>query len=589
MSISRNLISSNSRLFKSVAKKLGFSAENRALQEGSEALQKVIRREHLALSPEAVKQAAARGVVPTGLPDEKVLTSALEQLTTERRHHVMQKTAEQVSEATVVKIQGQGPNGRILRSFGVGQGQASAMAPEPNLKSQVSIAGLQDAKARLTPESHPASAALPEDGTLRPTTYYMHLGDRPSPAYIEQMRTIGGKEGFNVVAVGSPREMQDLGALQGRVKAVEHPGGSSVWIEDFMTYTESGDVIVPPKILSDAPFRAPATAHAELGIPKGVIGQQGAVSLHGASDAGIALGTAGDRKVFQASTYVEDGNFIPGTLADGTPYAIVGKDSLRISREHLREALKAPHLTDADTLAIMAKDYGIKPENLFAIEQPAEFHLDMRMLAVGPKEIVLNDSMAAAEKQAQWWIDDYTRAQPKAPPRGATKAEREAYQRDFSKWMSKSGELDDAIARLKKNAADASKVEALTVADLEHQGFKVHRIPGVFERHWQYDPATAWMNTPENAKNYTGMMNFFNGEQAVDDAGKKYFITLGGDQRAEDYFFERVLRETSVAYDRIYFMARNLTDQTLELAGGINCRVKPEGRRAIEFLSPPKP
>jgi hypothetical protein len=271
-----------------------------------------------------------------------------------------------------------------------------------------------------------------------------------------------------------------------------------------------------------------------------------------------------------ARTYLEDGNFIPGTLKDGTPYGIVGKDSVRMSREHLRKTTGNPHLTDEDALRTMAEDYGLKPEHLFAVEQPAEFHLDMRMLAVGPKEIVLNDSVQAAELQAQWWLDDYARAQPKMPPKGAPRSELHAYQDRFRRWQEESGSLQQAIEAARAKARKAAAVEAMTAADLERQGFKVHRIAGEFDA----APTSLFAEHP-----YDGLMNFFNGEQAINAEGQKILTTMGADPRAEEYFFSRLAKETSAGYDHVNLLKRVDTDETLRLAGALNCRVKPVGYR----------
>ncbi|MBL8957786.1 MAG: hypothetical protein JNK82_43830, partial [Myxococcaceae bacterium] len=75
-------------------------------------------------------------------------------------------------------------------------------------------------------------------------------------------------------------------------------------------------------------------------------------------------------------------------------------------------------------------------------------------------------------------------------------------------------------------------------------------------------------------------MNFMNGEAAIGADGKGFYISLGGDPRAEAYVVQQLAGELPSGLSRVHFLARELTGYTLNALGGLSCRAKLEGELA---------
>jgi hypothetical protein len=70
-------------------------------------------------------------------------------------------------------------------------------------------------------------------------------------------------------------------------------------------------------------------------------------------------------------------------------------------------------------------------------------------------------------------------------------------------------------------------------------------------------------------------MNFLNGEAGTSAHGT-YFVTQGGDPRAERYIADKLLAP-GTGLDRLYVAPGLISRDTLWERGGIGCRVKAEG------------
>jgi len=391
---------------------------------------------------------------------------------------------------------------------------------------------------------------VPKDASLDPEAFVMGYdpNDPASLPFLNEMARVGQVEGFRVVARCSPGSEGDLAQqlapdVAGNVTALPSWGTQDVWTEDHGEYTLSGGVIVPPLLQKGCEVYTPqALGRLErlysqkeadevkpqltqfnldevLGpYPKANFPYQGAVhsTETNAGMIGAAL-AAGIPKYRMAVSYVEGGNFLPGTRPDGTPYALVGKDSVAITRS-LMELDAGQRPSDDKVMETIARDYGLRPDQLFAVEQPADFHLDMGMTLATPGHALLNDSMAVLELQKQWVKDP--------------------------------GEL----AILEDDARFRAEFEAMSERDLKAAGLKVHRLPAVF-------PKTS--GNPE--------MNFVNMRQGVNEEGQKFAVLLGGTPDREEAVAAQL---QGLGYEHVHFLPSELTPQTLELWGGLKCRTK---------------
>lgn len=404
------------------------------------------------------------------------------------------------------------------------------------------------------PRASRVAPPVAKDNTPDPSAFCMayDAADRASLGLISQMAAVGKVEDFQVVASCFPGEDRKLMRrlhqdTLGNVSTVVNPGAHDTWAEDHGEYTDAGEVVIPAMLPESFPMDS-AIKNARLrrfypeasglkledfsAYPKIEFSSQGAVNdrftQQEALATAMATGASGYR---MAVSYVEGGNFMPGRRADGTPFALIGKDSLAITSEVLRRAGRRGH-SMGDAVKQVASDYGLSRDQVVPVEQPGEFHIDMAMALAGPGQVILNDARAVADIQKQWVEEEY--------------------EGRWFQWGKRS-----ALDAIERRAEKLAEVEAMVEKDLRKAGLEVYRIPGCF-------PATA--ANPE--------MNFFNLRQGRNASGQAFAVALGGEERAEKAFAETLLTRVPAGYQRIHFLDPELTELTLEMSGGIKCRTK---------------
>lgn len=382
--------------------------------------------------------------------------------------------------------------------------------------------------------------------------------DGLSAAFIRQVAAIAGQEGFAIEALVSTGELEaDLENGNEVVEAneVDH---ANPWTEDASATTTDGAVVLPnvagiPATQDDFSRalnrmrneRIAAEGRAD-GRDGNDFGYQGKVKFDDATAAMAEYAASEGKQVVQARSYVEGGNMLTGRLPNGEVFALVGKDSVAATQLALGG-------TEEQALAAIAADYGIKPENLHAIEQPGTFHLDMGISPLGGNKVVMNDAMAAYELQAAWAREDYQRARPSEP--GPL----------LQQWERYGQHLEEGLAIVKAEAQKRAAWEARAAEDLEAAGFEVERMAGVFPGLYP-DGQPILRN-----------MNFLNAEKGVGADGEPYAIMLGGDPRAERYVAERLAALVEGPLT-LHFLDRGISDASLIDQGGISCRVKQAAR-----------
>lgn len=385
---------------------------------------------------------------------------------------------------------------------------------------------------------------MPEDGSYRVRAWNVAIDpDRPTDlVMLRSLQSIGASEGFRVVAAVPPEKIarlrsvlsdEELSGLDLQGHATESP-----WTEDDREYATDGSVrmparwLGPPDAVGAALERAQREGRAARGVDPDAFGLQGVVAASDIQrDAAIAAVSQG-RPLVEGLGYAEGGNVLRGTDASGTPYAIVGRDSVALTQRRLGDDLGRAVEEDEATRAI-AHDLGLAPSQVHLVEQPGDFHIDMKMLPLRDGRIIVNDSRAAARLHAQWLRED-AGGHATGIERRIAEAERAAAVR---------GPLEDRAAR-----------------DLEAAGFKVIRMPAVF-------PSLEPGKPP---------MNFLNTESGVGADGRSFLVMLGGDRRAQSYVADFLTSEVPSGIDRLYFLPERVSEN-LRSEGGLNCRVKGEG------------
>lgn len=398
---------------------------------------------------------------------------------------------------------------------------------------------------------------VPKDATLNPgdVTMFLRSTSDVSVTYARQLSQIGQIEGFHVVAGITGRKESYQRALDGyqNVSLMEIPHGE-VWTEDYSEPTLGGGQVVPAifddhygGLISEAIREGRAQRYKGTGL-SGDFAYHGAVNQGKFQKAALARGLASEGKLRQALSYLEGGNIYTGTRPDGEGYVLVGKDSWHVTRR-LLEKQTGREWSEEEVAKVVAADLGLKSENVVPVEQPGAFHLDMRMTAIAPGVMLLNDSVAAAEQQIRWLKDDIQR-QLDAGSLTPQQAEKHLRQ------------VDKHAQAMMERAREMAGYETLTARDLEQAGFTVHRMGGAFVE-------------VGNPKRDTA--NYFNARHGTNENGERFSILMGGRPQEEAFVAQQIMKLSEGSISRIHFLDPSVTQATLDLWGGLKCRTKPEG------------
>ena len=411
-------------------------------------------------------------------------------------------------------------------------------------------------------DAHPR--ITPKDVTPHGAEYHMQFTaeDPQGLAEIEAMAAIASHEGFRLVISVNAADQSALRDARidhvAGVRIVVVPSRPSEWAEDSGEFLKGGAVARPahPKTKGlegaikssreardyapQAPFVGPLGKGAKN--PAARIGHGVHDDRKGGEKQEIAERTG--RRVEDAVAYLEGGNLLAGTDLMGRPYALVGRDAIAATC-HLNGWPEVGAAAEKRVMPVLCRDLGLPPECILLVEQPGQFHLDMGMAVMPGGTVLLNDSMEVARLMRSWFAADRRLVAEAAPD-----LRREDIEAAFNLVETT---LEGA---LRERAA----MEARSLADLQKAGgrLSIVRLPASF-------PQTPF--TPE--------MNFLNGETGTGPDGRSFFITNGGDARAEDvvstaYF--RALGTTKLA--RIYFADSGPSEASLLKGGGIGCRTK---------------
>jgi hypothetical protein len=442
-----------------------------------------------------------------------------------------------------------------------------------------------------------ASPIVPEDLTRRARVFHLAVEHYTDAAFAEFLAGVGAVEGFQVVARLSPgAAWADHLRHVPNLALTEVPGPHYIWSEDISEISVDGTFhmtarVGDPRLLARAllvdrvrryyPQVPPAELAAIAALPTERGGQngglpseillgvpdvrfmlQGLVEREGGQRVGAAIALTRGAPLREAMTYLEGGNVLVGTMPGGASFALVGRDSLAVSRALLQRHLGRP-VGDGELRAAVAKDLGIEPARLYPVEQPWVFHLDMAMALLRPGTVVLNDAWEAFRLQTTWMREDHAAWRPR---RESASSEVE-HLRDLERWRAAGRDLEETIRRMQRFTEFFARYEARAAADLDAVGLQVVRVAGRFVH-----PTLPWARD---------VMNFLNGEAGTNGQGRTYFVTQGGDPRAERYIADRLLtRDTGL--DRLYLAPRLVSRETLWEKGGTGCRVKVEGEVVSE-------
>ena len=215
--------------------------------------------------------------------------------------------------------------------------------------------------------------------------------------------------------------------------------------------------------------------------------------------------------VGQMRAYIEGGNAIATTTADGRSLLLVGRDAIdatalmyQLGQNEVRQLIQA--------------DFGLENlDHVIVVEQPGQFHLDMGMLCLGNGVVVVNDSAAAYK---------------------------------------------DAVEMVEMVRCMTTEVMAAK-ATLQYQ----------LEEQAVQDLVDAGLTVKRECLGEGVAYNFLNGEFVVGETGDRYFITNGGPSEHQARFETLMVNEWK-AVDKVIFTPSDIAQNSLQEKGGIGCRAK---------------
>lgn len=388
---------------------------------------------------------------------------------------------------------------------------------------------------------------LPEDGSL--VTRVVHLGVSADPRLLQsefelvrEVLQVAAIEGFrvNVHFPANPEQLRS--AIEPRLRpflTISTNAGSE-WLEDGGEFFADAAIGALPEAGQDTNADVVDLWKARHLPSLALSNRIGASAENHQQVTFQQLSNKEGRPQSTFQAYAEPGNHLPGILPNGEPYVVVGIDTIEYSQQTLgRQRGVTPYLPWDKTVELFANDLGVKPENVHIIEQPGDYHADMRMALFGNKTVVINDARKAFALESQWMRDDFAAG---LVPVGSFFLQ----------------QLETRIEQAQRTAEHQAPLEDAAAADLIAAGFTVHRVAGVFNHLEQRS-------------------SFLNMESGTNPRGEMFAITAGGDPRAQAFFMAQI-QALGLGLDHIHFLAPNIARMLADYKGGANCRMKSEGR-----------
>ena len=405
------------------------------------------------------------------------------------------------------------------------------------------------------PAAPAAAPAMTKDLAATPRTYYMRAFSNTGRTYVQQMTGIGQREGFAVVA--DTRPCDSLRPLHHGVHCRTltedlYFGELNEWCEDDGHVGADGSFNLPARLDDVADLNLKATVLADrrcrLRDLPADFAAHGAVQERRSQLLKVSTALAEGRTVRENLSHVEGGNVILGTRAPGTPYALVGRDSVAITRALLARQLERP-VSQRSALAAIAKDLGLQAHQVYPVEQPNDFHVDMYMVAMAPGQVLLNDARWAAELAVAQQALEHLRARPLL----AHARDEDSWRAALTCWNLQGECVRSQAEAWRKKAAGAVDYEGRAYQDLRAAGLQVVRVPGRFAKH-----------------------NFLNGEGGTNPQGERFFVTQGGEPWQQALLADLYLRRIPTGLQRLYFLDPVASCDSLEDEGGLGCRATAE-------------
>lgn len=317
------------------------------------------------------------------------------------------------------------------------------------------------------------------------------------------------------------RELIEIGKQKGFTVTVLENKANSLWVEDYSNFRSDGKVAIS---FDDGRVKGVISESRRSMNVKGRPLLQGAVAENKLASDYEQLMHPGD--IVKGRTYLEGGNVLTTYTKDGKPAAIIGEESLMVTKAAITTK-DNQNVSDRDVIELMAQDLGVEPENITIIPQ-FDFHIDMSYRPLKNGQIAVPDFETAISILETTKLDGVN------------------------------DKVQELLLDKLRNAAEQTKeIREDAKSKLEQSGYSIVNIPCFSVL---YDRMTS--QNPNKA-------NYMNAVCGTAPDGSTYYITNKSDYPAIDDIIVKYFKEAGI--EDVFFVS---TNTYLHKEGGIDCLTK---------------
>lgn len=270
-------------------------------------------------------------------------------------------------------------------------------------------------------------------------------------------------------------------------------------------------------------------------------------------------------------TFLEGGEMITGRLADGSGYAVLSQSV--ISRTRLYYAHReGRELPEGGAEALIARDLGIPPENVFPVR--ASGHVDLVLTALPGGTVLIHDPSKVVPA-----LDRMLAGELPPGERYRLEGIRTLYTDGYQPRYSRSAPPDIAGKPMGSPlfpVRDHERKILDAMADELKGRLNVVRAAGAFKELEDYANAG-----PDSNKYVGDRINFFNGFVGANAQSSPFIVTNKGRglSALEDHWRD-IVSKHGVARDRVHFLG------SYSMGAGLDCAGAPAGRPAGSISRP---
>lgn len=290
-----------------------------------------------------------------------------------------------------------------------------------------------------------------------------------------------------------------------------------IWVEDYSVRRPDGKMVI---LSEDAAGNVIANRRNRDGIIQNRKNISNTSQGSAASYFDLVEAKIQPQDVIHSKSYLEGGNVLNTKLADGTPAAVIGEESIGYT-------LHAMELENSDENIEIAKkqiadDLGLKPENVTFMPQ-YDFHIDMAYRPLHNGQMAVPDYDEGIKLLQETNIEGMS---------------------DKSKQ-----ELITKMTEMRDKTAD---IRAKAEEKLTESGYEIVKIPCF-------------------ATDSNSTINYMNGIGGTSKTGESFYITNKSDYPELNKAMEKYFQKAGV--DKMYFVS---TTPFLRSQGGIDCLTQEE-------------